>query len=154
MHLEYFCHAQEMQCCEPIAFRSLRSYTSKVNLYIYISWCSPVVGHKSAYSTSHSQQWCKIILGAIVIPPSCFLISSSLSLLYLSISLPNLACQRRMQNFSTMEVSMCRAQNFSYSYIRNNLVRSLSWRKQTNQGGPFDFTPNLICLRQSADRPY
>jgi hypothetical protein len=46
------------------------------------------------------------------------------------------------------------AQNFSYSYVRNNLVRSISWRKQTYQSGPFDFTPNLIGQCQSADRPY
>jgi hypothetical protein len=37
--------------------------------------------------------------------------------------------------------SFRRAQNFSYSYVRNNLVRSISWQKQANQSGPFDFTP-------------
>jgi hypothetical protein len=47
------------------------------------------------------QPWCKIILGALVIPPCCFLISSSLSITYLSISLPTLACQSMMQNFSS-----------------------------------------------------
>jgi hypothetical protein len=46
------------------------------------------------------------------------------------------------------------AQNFSYSYVRNNLVRTISWQKQTNQSGPFYFTPNIIGQCQSADRPY
>jgi hypothetical protein len=61
-------------------------------------------GHQSACSASPNHQWCKIILGALVFSPYCFLISSSLSLLYLSISLPTLACQRRIQNFSTRDV--------------------------------------------------
>jgi hypothetical protein len=43
----------------------------------------------------------KIILRVLVIPPCCFLISYSLSLLYLSISRHTLACQWMMQNFST-----------------------------------------------------
>jgi hypothetical protein len=34
-------------------------------------------------------------------------------------------------------------------YVRNNLVRSISWLKLTNQSGPFDFTPNLlVCVSQ------
>jgi hypothetical protein len=53
----------------------------------------------TAPPTNH--QWCKIILGALIIPPYSFLISSSLSLTYLSISLPILACQSKMQNFSS-----------------------------------------------------
>jgi hypothetical protein len=33
----------------------------------------------------------------------------------------------------------------TYSYVRNNLVRSISWRKRPNQSGPFDFIPQSNC---------
>jgi hypothetical protein len=36
-----------------------------------------------------------------------------------------------------------RADNFSYLYVPNNLSRSISWRKQSNQTGLFDSVLSL-----------
>jgi hypothetical protein len=47
-----------------------------------------------------------------------------------------------------------RARNFSSSYVRSNLVRSISWLTQTNYIRGEIKWATLIGLFSSADRPY
>jgi hypothetical protein len=96
--------------------------TLNTTLYISISWCSSMAGFKLLIAPPRTTSG---VTSYYELFPRSFPISSSLSRLNLSVSLPTLACQSTGCKISLLEVSMCRPCLYTAHVYRDDVTLNL-----------------------------